>query len=121
MEKTRILLAGMWIVLMLTYLLGDVMRIFSGDFVAGEIEDTQVSQGMWLGMAVLMLLPIIMILLNLSVGQPIMRWVNIVMAGIFFLVNAVGLPGYPSLFDKFLIAVGLVMNILTVWIAWGWV
>jgi len=32
----------------------------------------------------------------------------------------VGLPTYPSAYDKFLIAVGLVFNIITIWTAWNW-
>ena len=31
MDETRIVLAGLWVALMLTYLLGDVLRIFAGD------------------------------------------------------------------------------------------
>ena len=38
MEEIRIKLSALWVALMLTYLLGDVLRIFSGDFQAGEIE-----------------------------------------------------------------------------------
>ena len=34
MVNARITLAGVWVALMLTYLLGDVMRIFAGDFTA---------------------------------------------------------------------------------------
>jgi hypothetical protein len=40
---------------------------------------------------------------------------------IFFLFNAVGLPGYPGLYDKVLLAVSLVMNVMVVWFAWKWV
>ena len=50
---TRIKLSALWVALMLTYLLGDVMRIFSGDFVPGEMVGAQTSQGLYLGMAVL--------------------------------------------------------------------
>jgi hypothetical protein len=31
------------------------------------------------------------------------------------------LPTYPSAYDKFLIIVGLVFNVLTVWYAWQWI
>jgi hypothetical protein len=41
---TRIALSGLWVALMLTYLLGDVMRIFTGDFEPGKIGDWQASQ-----------------------------------------------------------------------------
>ena len=34
MDAVKITLAGLWVALMLTYLLGDVLRIFSGDFKA---------------------------------------------------------------------------------------
>jgi len=46
--------------------------------------------------------------------------VHIIVAA-FFLFNLIGLPTYPSLYDKFLIVAGLVFNVLTVWYAWGWV
>jgi hypothetical protein len=117
----RIRLSGIWVALMLTYLLGDVLRIFSGDFEAGEVGGMEVSQGMYLGMAALMVIPIIMVVLSLNLNQPVNRWANIVVAVIFFLFNLVGLPTYPSLYDKFLIVVGLAFNVLTVWYAWRWV
>jgi len=53
--------------------------------------------------------------------QPVNRWVNIGVAAFFFLFNLVGLPTYPSMYDKFLIAVSLVFNVATVWYAWTWV
>ena len=34
MVDLRIILSALWVALMLTYLLGDVMRIFAGDFKA---------------------------------------------------------------------------------------
>jgi hypothetical protein len=40
---------------------------------------------------------------------------------ILFGFNLIGLPTYPSAYDKFLIIVGLVFNVLTVWYAWKWV
>ena len=48
------------------------------------------------------------------------RWANIVAAIGLFLFNIVGLPAYPGLYDKALIVVGLVINALTIWTAWGW-
>jgi hypothetical protein len=114
-------LSILWIVLMLTYLLGDVLRIFSGDFKPGEVGGMQVTQGMYLGMAVLMLTPILMVFLSVTLKQPVNRWVNIIVAIFFFIFNLVGLPTYPSWYDRFLIVVGLVFNLMTVWYAWRWV
>lgn len=121
MGDMRLFLAAIWVALMLTYLLGDVLRIFSGNFIAGEMGGKPASQGMWMVCAVIMVLPILMILLTLGLPQPVSRWTNIGMAAFFFLLNIIGLPTYPSMYDKFLIVVGLGMNALTIWQAWNWV
>ena len=44
----------------------------------------------------------------------------VIVAVFFFLFNLVGLPTYPSAYDKFLLAVSLVFNAVTVWMAWNW-
>lgn len=121
MEAIQIKLSALWVSLMLTYLLGDVLRIFSGDFKAGEIGGMKVSQTMWLGIAILMVIPIVMVFLSLTLNDPVNRWVNIIVAAVFFVFNLIGLPTYPSAYDKFLILVGLVFNVLTIWHAWRWV
>ena len=120
MLDTRIILSGLWGALMLIYLLGDVLRIFSGD--VARMGGTQhFTQAMWLGIAVLMLIPILMVVLSLVLPQPVNRWANIIVAVLFFLFNLVGLPTYPSAYDKFLLLVSLGFNAATVWIAWQWV
>ncbi len=120
MPDMQIKLAGIWVALMLTYLLGDVLRIYAGDFQAGTIAGKPISQVMFLGLAVVMVIPIVMILVTLFTGSPINRWANIIVAVFFFLFNIVGLPTYPGMYDKFLIAVSLVFNVMTVWLAWQW-
>ena len=122
MADAQIKLSAIWIALMLSYLLGDVLRIFSGDATSGKMGNlAQFTQGMWLGIAVLMVLPILMIVLSLFLPYPINRWANIIVAVGFFLFNLVGLPTYPGAYDKFLLVVGLGFNVLTVWVAWKWV
>jgi hypothetical protein len=76
---------------------------------------------MGLGIAIVMVLPIVMLLLTLTLNNPLNRSLNIALAIFFFGFNLIGLPTYPSAYDKFLIVVGLVMNTLTVWVAWHWV
>jgi hypothetical protein len=105
---------------MLTYLLGDVLRIFSGDFKAmGGMQD--VSKGMFLGIAILMVIPVVMVVLSLTLNYPVNRWANIIVAIIFFVFVLIQLPTYPSAYDKFLLIVSLVFNAMTVWYAWKWV
>jgi hypothetical protein len=81
----------------------------------------EVSRGFYLGMAALFVLPIAMVFLCLTLNYPVIRWANIILAVVFFAFNIIGLPTYPSLYDKFLNVVGLVFNVLTVWLAWKWV
>ncbi len=120
MEAVKIKLSAIWIALMLTYLLGDVLRIFSGDFKSGAIAGKQMTQGMYLGMAILMVIPILMVVLSIFLSNPLNRWINIIIAVVFFIFNLVGLPTYPSAYDKLLIIVGLALNVLTVYSAWRW-
>lgn len=119
-EVTQLKLSAIWIALMLTYLLGDVMRIFSGDFIAGEMVGAQTSPGLYLGMAVLFAIPISFVFLSLTLKYNLNRWANLIFAFVFFTINVIGLPGYPSYYDQFLIVVGLVFNLLTIWYAWKW-
>ena len=106
---------------MLTYLLGDVMRIFAGDFKPGEVEGTKFTQGMLMLMALLMLIPIVMVVLSLTLSYPMIRGVCIVAAGFLFVFNLAGVRTYPGVYDRFLIVVGLVFNAITIWYAWMWV
>ena len=119
MEDVRIVLAGLWVALMLTYLLGDVMRIFAGDFTAGEIDGQEASQWMWLLAAGMMLIPIVMLVLSLTLAFPAIRWAAMVASGLLVVFNIVGLP-YPGLYDNVLIGVGFVFNALIIYYAWTW-
>lgn len=120
MMDARIVLSFLWVALMLVYLLGDVLRIFSGDFVPGEIEGKKVNKNVYFGLAVFMLVPILMILLSLALPHELNRLFNIIVSVILFGFNLFGLPTYPSLYDKFLIVVGLIFNVITIVYAWNW-
>ena len=120
MDETQIRLAAFWIALMLTYLLGDVLRIFAGDFKPGEIGGVRATPALWLAAAVIMLVPIAMILVSVMfVGQPA-RWAHVIAGVGLFVFNLAGVRGYPGAYDRFLITVGLVLNVLTAWSAWNW-
>jgi len=123
MEDIQIILSALWVATMLTYLLGDVLRIFSGDIQTQSMKEqlAKFTQPMWLLTAALMVLPIVMVVLSVILPYPANRWANIIMAGFFFLFNLIGLPTYPSAYDRFLIAVSLVFNGMTIWHAWNWI
>jgi hypothetical protein len=120
MEDVKIILSALWVVTMLTYLLGDVLRIFSGNVVPGEIGGMKVTQVMWLGIAMFMVIPIIMVVLSLALPYPMNRLANIIVAIGFFGFNLLSLSDY-SVSDKFLLIVSMGFNLLAVWYAWNWV
>ncbi len=121
MLDTRIILSGLWVATMLTYLWGDVLRIFAGHATPGVISGTKPSQGMWLFIAALMMIPIVMLVLTLAVTHPAMRWANIVVPILLIVFNLLGFSGYKGSYDRFLLLVTFVFNALTVWYAWNWV
>ena len=120
MVDTRIVLSGLWVATMLTFLWGDVLTMFAGDLIAGEIGGMQPSQALWVGIAALMLIPIVMVVLSLTLQYPAIRWVNIVAAIFWVIFNLFALSGYPA-YEKFLIIVSFVFNGMIIWYAWKWV
>ena len=62
---TKIILSATWVVVELIYLYGDVLRICSGDLAKKPMADMNLNQFVWLGIAILMLIPILMVFLAL--------------------------------------------------------
>lgn len=120
MVDTRLILSGIWAALMLTYLWGDVLRLIAADGKPGAIFSTPPSQGMWIFMALLMMIPIVMIVLTLIMTAPAIRWINIIVAAFWVVFNLIGLSGYP-IYDKLLLILSFGFNALTIWYAWNWV
>ena len=122
MLDTRIILSGLWVATMLTFLWGDVLGLISGDTEPGKIGESvyEATHVIWVGMAALMLSPIVMIVLNLTLNHRAIRWANIIVAIFWIIFNLSALSGYPG-YNKFLLIVSIVFNVMTVWYAWKWV
>jgi len=116
MVDVKIILSFIWVAVMLIYLLGDVMRIFAGDFTPGEVEGKPMSQKVYFGMSILMVIPIVMVVLSLILDHPVNSWVNIIVAIFWIVLNLAGIKGYKA-YDKFLLIVSMGFNVLTVWYA----
>jgi hypothetical protein len=120
MSDVQIRLSALWVALMLTYLLGDVLRFWSGDATPGQfggLKQEMVPVALF-GIAVLMLVPIVMVVASVTLTGQTLRWISVIAAVGLFLFNVVGLPTYSGLYDKFLIVVGLGWNVATAWYAW---
>jgi len=123
MADVRIILSALWIAVEFLYQQGDTQRLYSGDFKPGELDLGGVmSPGMlWMISAITMTIPVIMIILSLILPQNANRWVNIIAAIFFFGYSLLGIGKYPGAYDRFLLAVSMAANALTVWYAWKWV
>ena len=123
MVDVKIILSALWVAAMFVWQQGDVQRLYSGDVKGGDDigGDVMSPKTLWMIAAITMTIPVVMVILSLTLNYPVNRWANIII-GIFYTgYNLIGLPRYPSAYDKFLIFVGLVFNVLTVWYAWKWV
>jgi hypothetical protein len=119
MVDTRIILSALWGCLMLVFLQGDVLRIYAGDFVTGELAGRPAPPWLWVLVAAIMMTPIVMVALSLVVPYPAIRWVCLVAAVLWILFNLMGLP-YPGAYDNFLIVVSLGFCGAIIWYAWTW-
>jgi len=123
MVDVRIILSVLWVSVEFLYQQGDTQRIYSGDFKPGEVDLGGVmSPGtLWMISAITMTIPVVMIILSLILPQNTNRWVNIIIAIFFFGYSLLGIGRYPGAYDKFLLAVSMVANVLIVWYAWKWI
>ena len=121
MNDVKVTLSIIWIAVMLTYLWGDVLTIFVGEKLGGGLSLMKWTQATAIAAAALMVIPILMVVLSLLLPHNVNRWANIIAAAFWFLFNLAGLPTYPGHYEKFLLAVSMVFNVITIWYAWNWV
>ena len=128
MEDIRVRLSVLWLVATLDYIYADVF--FCIDVLGtknGGAVVLQFSPGAWLGIAMLMQIPIAMILLSLVLKPGVNRWANI-FAGVLetaavlltaFILPILGMMGTSSYYVFFGI-VEVACTSLIVWYAWRW-
>jgi hypothetical protein len=120
MDPRSIQLAVCWVVLMLIYLLGDVLRLYEKGQGAAIIDGKPMTQVQLVMAALLMLIPVLMALVMVFLPKNIARWSGIISSVILFIINIFGVTGYTGLFDRILICLSLSLNIfIAVW-TWIW-
>jgi len=118
-------LSLLWVFAMLNYLSCDVLGLMDTtslkQYLNGEVNGIEVSQGFLLGAAILMEIPIAMVLLSSVLPARGSRWANIVAGTIMTMVQITtlfmaGLTAFYGFFS--LIEIGTTAFI--VWYAWRW-
>jgi len=120
MEAVRIILSALWGATMFNNLYGDVLMIFSGDAEKIFAKEGQFTPVMWLGIAILMATPVVMIILSLTLPHNANRWANIIVAMVWIVLSLSMLNVYP-LFNKVLMSMSMGFHVLIIWYAWKWV
>ena len=128
MEDIRVRLSVLWLFATLNYIYADVF--FCVDVLGskkGSIGVIHFSPGAWLGIAILMEIPMAMVLLSRVLKPRANRWANIV-SGIIetaaVLLTSFILPAFrhtgTSSYYLFFGAIEVACSSLIVWYAWRW-
>ncbi len=116
-DTTSLRLSACWFALVLLYLIGDVLRLYEKGEQAGWMDGQPMNQTMLFLAALLMLAPVVMALLSLLAPLKVVRISSVIVSVLLFLINAAGAMSYSSLYDRFLIIVGLLLNVLIVYLS----
>lgn len=120
MDPRRVQLSISWVALMLIYLLGDVLRLYEKGQAAGFIDGKPMTQTHLMMAALMMLIPILLALGMVFLPQGLAKWSGIIASIILFIINVIGVAGYSSLFDRFLICLSLTLNVFNLVWTWLW-
>ena len=119
---TRVRLSTLWIVVMLNMVFADILTFVTPgvlkEMMTGYAGEVQLTQGMLLGFAVLLEIPIAMIFLSRILGYTANRWTNIV-ASVITIVFVVG-GGSPYAHYIFFASVEVGCMLSIIWYAWKW-
>lgn len=121
----KIKLSALWIALMFCYTYADTLGFYAPvnleELISGEIAGIQMTQGLLVGSAILMLVPSVMVFLSLVLKAKANRLVNIIVGIVYLGVLGSTFftgrnPGYYLLFAT----VKALLLILVIWFAWKW-
>lgn len=120
----RLKLAALWTAVMLCYLYGDFIGLLRPGKLAKIIAGTlgslgPITQGVLLGIAILMAIPAVMVFLSIALKPSAARWANIVLGALYTLIMLVTMPGAWT-FYVFLGVIEVALTVLIVWYAWTW-
>ena len=117
-------LSTMWLFAVLNYIYCDVFTALgaSPTSTSASTGSSPIAPGLlWLGAAVLMEIPILMVLLARYLSFKANRWTNMVAGLIMTVAEAASLfVGKPHAFYIFFATIEIACTLLIVWLAWKW-
>ena len=119
----KVKLAALWTSAMFCYVYGDFVGLFKPGklqmMIAGRMPLGEVSQGVLIGMAVVMAIPSVMVFLSLVMSPRINRWTNIVFGVLYTAIMLLAIRRawyFYTLFGW----IEIILTALIVWYAWTW-
>jgi len=123
MEDMKIKLSVLWAARMLTGIQGDVIRLMDPGVLEDIINGTTtvpMTSELLAAMGALMLLPILMVFLSLQLRYKPNRWLNIIIAVLFIVIDGIGFIMPRPLYENVMGLGYVLFCALIVWFAWKW-
>ncbi len=119
----RLKLFALWCSVMFFYLYGDYFELYEPGklraMVAGSTVFGGVTQGILLGMSVMMIVPALMPVLSLILPTRVNRWVNVGAGALYTVVMVLAVRGGWHFYVVYGV-IEMVLTGLVVWYAWTW-
>ena len=120
----KLKLSALWAAVMFCYIYGDYFGLYApgklAEMLAGKMEPLgPATQGVLVGVAIMMVVPSIMVFLSLVLPPALNRGANIVLGAAYTAIMLMTMPGAWA----FYILLGIIEVVLTaliVWYAWNW-
>jgi hypothetical protein len=127
MKDMKVRLSTLWVFVTFNYLYADVMALMDPEILGGLITGSakggiQMTQGLLLGAAIFMEIPIAMIVLSRALKYRANRWANIIAGTIktAAILSSMFVGTRPALYYLFFGTIEIVCTSLIVWYAWKW-
>jgi len=130
MEDVRIKISVLWLFPLMAFLASAVLMFLEPgvleQIMAGEVEGKKLGTELLLAGAIIDILgPLTMAFLSLTLKGSINRWLNIIVGGIYAVLEFITLleeltVGTPTGYTIVMLIAAVVALILIVWYAWKW-
>jgi hypothetical protein len=120
----KLKLSALWASVMFCYIYGDYFGLYKPgtlqEMIAGKMGPLgPATQGVLLGVAIMMAIPGVMVFLSLVLPAAVNRWANVTFGVIYTVIMLMTMPGEWA-FYVFLGVVEVALTGLVVWYAWNW-
>lgn len=121
----RVKLAGLWIAAMFCYIYGDILSFYD-PWLIGEIQKGNmgfvgpITQGLKLGVGVLMSIPALMVIACCFVRPAICRWLNVICGVIKTLAIVITLIISTHYYYIYFGILEVAITSYIVWLSWKW-